>query len=910
MSVKEKLLSLIEQDSQEKDHYLSTQELADKLALKRNTVSHYLNELVKENKLIKVNTRPAIFLAKKKAEQEAGRELASEYDSLATLQHLKGEDVFATVIGNDKSLYSQIKKLKAAASYPGSLPVLINGQTGTGKSYLAKKYFDYCVAENYLAPDSKFISFNCAEYADNPELLTSTLFGYVKGAFTGAEQDHAGLFDQADGGMLFLDEVHRLDAKGQEKLFSYLDTGMISPLGAAGKNKKVNVRLVCATTEEIKSSFLVTFIRRMPVQITMPPLKKRTTSEIRALIIYFYIEHAKKINKAISINSQAFLALTSASFANNIGQLKNDVLLSVASSLEKNPQATQVNIKLADLPQELLLANLDEGVVLPANKSDLLIKPDSKVSSFLGSPQRLNYIQKTIQKIFLLYRQEKFSSFKAKAIEAINSLCDYLIFKKDDLKIGELPLALIKKTLDQKVGYLQNDQTNEFNGNIIVAISSYFYFRQEKSWPISVAEGKMADEIVTKLNETTYVKPVVQLILDTVNNLLNLYTDEVDRLFLTLYLENIQREKSTDIVHCILLAHGYSTASSIADAVNKIMGEPLLDSFDMPIDIEPAAIAQKVADYIRVRHVNNGLVLMADMGSLEKIPELLELDISFPIVIFNNVSTQLALFAADYLKKRRPIEAMAQNMNQNIHNDYRTIFPKMIKQDVIIVCCTTGVGTAIKIKDMIKESLPAKTKVMIKAYSYDALKIDDQEDVLKRKYNILTIIGTANPNYQNIPFISIDQLVNGSKLNVLKEALKNDLTSQDLDNFNDAVLKNFSIERVINSLTILDTKAVIKNISQCVGHLNNYLTPRLPNQIVMALYVHVSCMIERIIRNQSLENSPRNFHDSPKKRQGMAVIHSSFAPLEEIYNIKIPLTEIAYIYELIFNSGNKIKLRQ
>lgn len=93
MSVKEKLLSLIEQDSQEKDHYLSTQELADKLALKRNTVSHYLNELVKENKLIKVNTRPAIFLAKKKAEQEAGRELASEYDSLATLQRLKGEEI-------------------------------------------------------------------------------------------------------------------------------------------------------------------------------------------------------------------------------------------------------------------------------------------------------------------------------------------------------------------------------------------------------------------------------------------------------------------------------------------------------------------------------------------------------------------------------------------------------------------------------------------------------------------------------------------------------------------------------------------------------------------------------------------------------------------------------------------------
>ncbi len=65
-----------------------------------------------------------------------------------------------------------------------------------------------------------FVSFNCAQYASNPELLAANLFGYVKGAFTGAQSDKAGAFEAANGGMLFLDEVHRPDAQGQEKLFT------------------------------------------------------------------------------------------------------------------------------------------------------------------------------------------------------------------------------------------------------------------------------------------------------------------------------------------------------------------------------------------------------------------------------------------------------------------------------------------------------------------------------------------------------------------------------------------------------------------------------------------------------------------------------------------------------------------
>lgn len=907
MNLKEDILALIK-ESQEDKKYLSTSDLADKLGVKRNTVSHYLNQLVDENKVIKIKTRPVIFLDREKLEKNTDNTIKQEYESVEELtRSLDKIDVFSSVIGHDQSLYGPIRKLKAAASYPGRLPVLINGQTGTGKSYIAKKFFDYCVAEGYIPSYGKFISFNCAEYADNPELLTSTLFGYAKGAFTGADISHNGIFDEANNGMLFLDEVHRLDPKGQEKLFSYLDTGKIAPLGEAALKKSLNVRLICATTEDIKSSFLATFIRRIPVQITMPPLFERTTNEIRSLIIYFFILHAKKIKKTINVNNHVLLTLANTKYESNIGQLKNDVLLSVASALGKREKSSEdeVYVKLADLPQDILLSSISSSKeIWSRSNKNIVIKPNSKIYDFVDNHQSTNYIKKAVDEILSMYNKITFDSFLTKSFMKLNSLCDYLVFKKTTMDKGELPLNLIKKILNQEIGYLQDDLSNDFNGNIIVAISYYFYFRQERHWEISQNQSRTINQIICEANTVNHTNEVVQTILNVINNMLNLYTDDVDKLFLTIYLNGAQRKKSSNLVHCILLAHGYSTASSIADTVNKIAGEPLLDSFDMPIDILTEEIAKKVSNYIHVRHVTNGLILMVDMGSLEKIPELLKMDLNFPVVILNNVSTQLALFVANYIKERKPIESIINTMDETICNDYRIIYPKMIKENVILVCCTTGVGTANKIKNMVDESLPSTNKIKVMSCSYNWLKIEDQENAIKRKYNVLVIIGTANPKYKNIPFISLEELVSGSKLSTLKNVLKGTLSDTDLDNFNDSILRNFTIERVINSLTILDTKEVIKNIDSCIKLMNKYLNVMLSNTTMISLFVHISCMIERIIRNQTLETPPNNFNETTKSLQGIENIKKSLQPLEKIYNIKIPITEIKYIYDLIFDTQN------
>src|SRR5699024_7991829 len=117
-----------------------------------------------------------------------------------------------------------------------------------------------------------FVVMNSAQYANNVELLSSTLSGYVKAAFTGAYSPTKGLLEAADEGILFVDEVHRLNSESQEKLFVFLDQGIFRRMGESDGWHRANVRIIMATTEDLQSNFLGTFLRRIPIVIRIPSL--------------------------------------------------------------------------------------------------------------------------------------------------------------------------------------------------------------------------------------------------------------------------------------------------------------------------------------------------------------------------------------------------------------------------------------------------------------------------------------------------------------------------------------------------------------------------------------------------------------------------------------------------------------
>ena len=263
--------------------------LAEKLDISRNLASQYLNELFYEGKLIKIGAHPTCFLARSALENDG---FASVYDNAEDLwnqadQLQEKRSVFSDLIGGNGSLHYAIEQCKAAMNYPGSgLAVLLHGPTGSGKSLLAAKLYDYCVQRGLIGSEGRLITVNCAEYSDNPDFFLTSLFGYTKGAYTGAEKDSEGLLALADKGMLFLDEIHSLTPECQEKLFLFMDKGVYHRVGDNQKWLASTVRFVFATTENPDQALLKTLFRRIPIVIQIPALKERPLTEKRELIRY------------------------------------------------------------------------------------------------------------------------------------------------------------------------------------------------------------------------------------------------------------------------------------------------------------------------------------------------------------------------------------------------------------------------------------------------------------------------------------------------------------------------------------------------------------------------------------------------------------------------------------------------
>ena len=322
----------------DKGQGVTTIEISKTLNLERSNVSKDLNKLVSLGKLYKNSSRPVkYFFNSPNSIKFSAR---SAIDNLAYLY---------------PSLAPSIKLAKTAIIYPpNGMNSLIIGDTGVGKSMLARLMYDYAKSISQ-SEDMPFVHFNCSDYSNNPQLLSAHIFGVKKGTFTGANEDRPGLIEQANGGFLFLDEIHNLPNEGQEMLFVYMDTGYFKRFGEVSKQLKSNTRIICATNKDINSSLLDTFIRRIPIKINIPGLNERLLEERLTLIEYFLREESLKLDKPILVSYNAMLCLLSYHCKYNIGQLKNDITLVVANSFSDYfiNNKKQLKINSPDLPEHI-----------------------------------------------------------------------------------------------------------------------------------------------------------------------------------------------------------------------------------------------------------------------------------------------------------------------------------------------------------------------------------------------------------------------------------------------------------------------------------------------------------------------------------------------------------------------------
>jgi two-component system response regulator PilR (NtrC family) len=239
------------------------------------------------------------------------------------LRRLTGQD---NIIGHSPKMRAIFEMIQTIA--PQSSRVLITGETGTGKELVAR-----AIHENSSRAQQPFITINCGAFPET--LLESELFGYMKGAFTGANENREGLFKAANGGTLFLDEIGNMSLSMQVKLFRVLQEGKVRPVGS-NEETEIDVRVIAATNKDLDKAIATgefredLYYRLSVIPIQLPPLRERR-EDIPLLARAFLERFRKSMEKPIEgISPDAMSLLEAFEWPGNVRELENTMERSVA----------------------------------------------------------------------------------------------------------------------------------------------------------------------------------------------------------------------------------------------------------------------------------------------------------------------------------------------------------------------------------------------------------------------------------------------------------------------------------------------------------------------------------------------------------------------------------------------------
>lgn len=279
---------------------------------------------------------------------------------------------FGSIIGTSGPIQRTLQLAEKVATT--DVPVLLTGETGSGKEVFAQ-----AIHSGSLRKEKPFLAVNCSAFSK--DLLENELFGHKAGSFTGATKDKKGLFEAADQGTIFLDEIGEMSFELQAKLLRVLEEGEFYRIGET-KPTKVNVRVISATNRDLKkeienNTFRQDLFFRLSVfQITLPALRERA-EDIPELCYFMLKKSADKIRKCISgITPECMKALQSYSWPGNIRELRN--------VMERGAIICESELTLEDLPIEL------QNFITRKNN-------EKELSGFELAAMEKNHIKKVLQ---------------------------------------------------------------------------------------------------------------------------------------------------------------------------------------------------------------------------------------------------------------------------------------------------------------------------------------------------------------------------------------------------------------------------------------------------------------------------------------------------------------------------------
>ncbi|MGL5437216.1 MAG: sigma 54-interacting transcriptional regulator [Lachnospiraceae bacterium] len=855
-------------------------DLARQLDISRANCSFDLNRLCEDGKAEKRGSKPVYYFPCRQTAPEKTAE----------------ENPFITFMQRNPSLAKCGDLAKAAVLYPpNGMNMLLLGETGVGKSMFAEIVYNFACSLGRITTANSFVAFNCADYANNPQLILAQLFGAIKGAYTGAERDRKGLFETAEGGILFLDEVHRLPVEGQEMLFTYMDRGVFRRLGETASERQANVMLICATTENPNSALLQTFLRRLAVIIQLPSLAERSLEERQNLIALFFSQEAQRLSETIRVSVNSLRALLSYHCPGNIGQLSSDIRLLCAKAYADfiSGDAKEIRITSFSLPPHIRNGFLNERSRrdlwnrFGALQSCFYFQADGTLPDF-ESDNNTNIYE-------VMERQTSDMKRVGLSDADIHTEIGNLLERyykhlgtegRDEAALERLVGPEIKATTDKLLETAGRAVGREFSANVRLALAMHIFNtlkRVEERRPIKHPNlEKLKKGYPDEWNAAVKCMDILQ------NDFsIHLPMDEVA--FLTLFFspETFGVVKKHP-VQLIVVAHGIGTATGMAGTANHLLGLDMAIGFDMPMNENPDKVYGRVKDYLDAHPDIKEVFLLVDMGSLYNFASDLEQELAIKAKAIALVST-LHVFEAGRRAALGHSLAEVYQMTKNINDHHLAdesvekaapVPPKLF----VITACTTGKGSA----DMLMQRLETHLDLASCSCWIIPLAIADQEAFsesakeLGTQGRIVAVVSGFQTGLA-VPHFSLSAILDGSGIVALQKRL------------NWESLRFRLIDTISDLLDELDAAAAIESTHDMMSKLVVSLDADLTEEMMVGILSHLLFMLNRLKKGEIAPLYPNKEILHQKYPGVVSQVAKACDALGRRFKVQIPDDEICYV---------------
>jgi len=881
---------------------VTANEIGELLDLDRSNVSRYLNQLHGEKKIIKISGRPVLFKISNDSEH-LGDEVCDE-------------NKFDKIVGAKDSLHVSIQQAKAAILYPPrGLHTLLLGETGVGKSMFAELMYNFAKESKVIEADAPFVHFNCADYAENPQLVMAQIFGVKKGAYTGADKDKEGLLKKAHGGILFLDEVHRLSPQGQEMLFTFIDKGYFRPLGETEKISKAEVQIIAATTEEPQSYLLKTFTRRIPMSITLPSLRDRKVNERYQLVKSFIREESKRVSKSIYINKNSMISFLLYECPNNIGQMKSDLQLACAKAFlsYKSKKENYILITQEDIPHHVRRGLMKIKEYRSEIDQALGKKEDILKFHYGDNMTELPVEEIGSEPLFYDVIEEKLENLKNSGVDdqEINQILNIDIESHFQNYIGTLSEKVRKEELkkivdinvvdvvEEMLAYASGKLGKQYDEKIFFGLSLHLHSSLERIRSGNKIYHPKLNKIRINYEKEFMVAMEISRIIDK-RFFVETPLDEIGYLTMFLASNPYELEEEENTVVVVVIMHGNATATSMVQVAKTLVNADNVIGLDMPLSMKAEDMYEVAKKEVEKISKGKGVLLLVDMGSLTNFGRMIYEDTGIIVKTMEMVSTPIVLEACRKADLGRSLGEIYDSCREvNIYNRVTTNRhhqkPKKTPgKDLIITACFTGEGASERLKALILDRTHEYENVDI--ISLDILnrkQFLEKVEFYKTEYRVLAIVGTVDIDVSGIPFISAMDMLAGDGMDILQGILETE----------DVFIK--ISESLKEHVVAIDGKKIVFELRPVLRDIESKLKVRVSDEVKTGIILHISFMLDKLVsgKPETLFRDLDAFMSRFSREMGL--VGKSLEGIESSYGVSVGDNEIAYICKMFMENDIK-----